>query len=144
MKTLVGTEKQVAWAEDIRKSYIDIVDTLKEAIVVLSDTTQEEITQRDPLGGAVTTKRYTAQLTSQQQAAIGIAEYFIRKDDQITRQEATGEWANQRSISDIYGFGHEHKDNYRLESRDEVQAMLDTLTEAIENQDCAKYWIDRR
>lgn len=139
MKTLTGSEKQVAWAEDIRSSYINMVDTLKEAVAVLSDTTQVEQTLKNPLGGAVVTKKYTTELTGPQQATVSTVKAFIVKNDQLARQEA-----DQRSIKDIYGFTHEYKENYRLENRDEVKAMLDTLTEAIETQTDAKFWIDRR
>ena len=146
MKNLTGTEKQVAWAEDIRSRYTGMVETLKEAVAVLSDTTQVEVTKKDAwLGTEVTRKAYTAELTGHQRAAISAAEAFVRKDDQITQRIVQNDsWLPQRRIKDIYGFNHEYKENYRLENRDEVKAMLDTLTEAIETQTDAKYWIDRR
>lgn len=134
MTKLKGSQKQVAWAEEIRAGYTRVAETLKEIVAVYSDTAQEEIIDRDPVFGDATRTVYTTSITSGQQAAMVSAGYW--KPTQGAGKEFS--WITDRSKE----IGGNHAD--RLAIRDFAQITLDTLERALAEEVDARYWIDRR
>ena len=129
-KALKGTEKQVAWAEDIRKGFEEVLVKMEEAIEILSDTTMVEEAVSDPLGrGGTTVKRYVRDLEPQHEAA----------------KRSTLPWwkidlVEDRRSQEYQAAGVEHA--YRVAVREWYEETAAALKEALETEDSAKYWID--
>jgi hypothetical protein len=122
MATLRGSEKQIAWAEDIRASYKAVLDLLDEAVDILSDTTQESV------GGK---RAYTRQLTTSHEAAASSARPWWQIDPIYDRR-----WEEYEAA----GIAHA----VRRSEREWYEETASALRAALEREGEARYWIDRR
>lgn len=146
MKKLTGTEKQVAWAEDIRNRYAAEISLLKEAIAVMEDCRQEEMAaaQADPLGrgNGKPTLKYTATTSGKQSAAVCSAKHFVQRCTELARGEKI---YGHFDLMKHYGLAEsEGPHGWRLDVAATYRAMLADLERAIETQDSAKLWIECR
>ncbi len=135
---LTGSEKQIAWAEDIREGYIPTLETLRACVETLSDLTMEEYVEKDPVLGDETRKRYAVDTNNTtDMAAFLTADAFVGKDTSkdLERKfwERTGELQEQ---------GSEHHD--RIARMERYEALAVALEAALENESTARFWIDRR
>jgi hypothetical protein len=127
-----GTEKQVKWAEDIKATYVAVAEQLREAVAILGDITQEVEIRVDPLFGKETkVMRYTASLTNTHEAAIRSAHNWWPIDP-----------ATDPRGKELEAQGVPHA--YRIAKKEHTEATLKALEGALETEDSAKYWIDRR
>lgn len=137
LKNLIGTEKQVAWAQDIRDGYLKRAEELKEAEDVLRDLTVKEIVAEDPLRGQKRTmKRYARELTSGQQATIYSVSQFCPREGSDQAPEIT--WKANRAKE----IGGEHAG--RLAEADYIAMLIASIEKAVETETDAKYWINNR
>lgn len=137
MTKLTGTEKQVAWAEDIINSYKKTLATLKGALALVQDLTQIEVVDHDPLFGDETRCEYTSNLTTGHQAAITTATYWAPKSD----KGHSGSWVVSRSI-ELTKAGENHPD--RKAQAESLAMTIKSLENALNIETEAKYWIDHR
>ena len=124
-----GSEKQVAWAIEIRESYKAVAEQLREAAAVLEDVTQVEEVTVDPVFQKECKRLvYTAKITGNHEAALRTAE----------------EWRPKRTNrgAELEAQGNAHA--YRVAQKEMIQATLTALEATIETEENAKYWIDRR
>ncbi len=120
MKKLTGSDKQVAWAEDIRNCYVKQVGILRDAAERHANPTYEEREQVNPITKEVKVTRiarYNLGVEHHHAAAITRPWHPEYAEDGVV---GTGQWP--KFYSDI----------------------ADTLENAINNEENAKYWIDRR
>lgn len=140
MKKLTGTEKQVAWAEDIRARYQKTLATLRAAVEVYRDLTQVEEVDHDPILGDETRLVYTRTLTPAQQGAIATATRWAPGYDR-DRPGKAGSWVIDRERA-LIAAGADHTN--RRAVGDRIEATADNLEAALNTETDAKYWIDRR
>lgn len=116
MTNLKGSEKQIAWAEEIRNGWTAKLETLKE-IEKREDTIEEE-KSIDPLSGTehTFTKSHFPLSTEENIALEESARYFT--DKKIITVSGT----NKKGIQDLIG----------------------TIETAIESEEDATFWINRR
>jgi hypothetical protein len=135
MIKLVGSEKQVRWAEDIRQGYMKTAEILKEAIEIYKDTAQEENIVKDPVFGDYKEKRYAKQTNNSHTAAYHTAVHLIGKEKAKEIEQKF--WARAEKLKD-----EEHGD--RMTQREKHEALLAAVENILENEDSAKYYIDHR
>ena len=140
MTKLTGTEKQVAWAEDIRARYQETLVTLRSAVEVYRDLTQVEEVDHDPLFGDEIRKVYTRRLTSAQDGALMTATRW-RPGYDPDRPGKFGAWVIEREEA-LIAAGSEHTN--RTAVCDMIEATADNLEAALLTETEAKYWIDHR
>ena len=140
LKNLVGTEKQVAWAEDIRTKYQQQVKALAEAEEILRDTTQIEEEVTDPIfGKTAIIKRYARTVSDSLRAWIPQSSPFAPASENGSRCFSDIEWHIER----VKQYGDNlHKErlaraDYYCETRKNILAALETESEA-------KFWIENR
>ena len=139
MKRLVGSEKQVAWAQDIREGYIKKLEILKEAEKVLRNTGMKEVTMTDPLGlSSRTVKRYAVKLTNDQRATISSASNFAPKPSYQSMAPEI-DWVEDRKAAYT---GNPHAG--RLAEADYIAETIASIERAVENEESAKFWIEHR
>ena len=139
MTKLTGTEKQVAWAEDIRKRYIKTAETLKEIIAIYSDNTQKEIVDHDPLFGDEVSTVYVSQTNgTTHMAAIVSARHWGPADSKKAKDLS---WKMDRA-AELKAAGEKHSE--RKAQVEYISATLVSLEKAIAEETSASYWIDRR
>ena len=109
MTKLTGTEKQVAWAEDIRKRYIKTAETLKEIIAIYSDNTQKEIVDHDPLFGDEVRTVYVSQTNSTTMAAAIISARHWEPADSKKAKDLS--WKMDRS-AELKAAGEKHSESF--------------------------------
>jgi len=137
MGKLVGSEKQVKWAESIRESYTKKAATLREALAVYQDHSQTERIERDPIFGDSVQLEYTAQITPAQEAAIATAFSWAtgKKPEKLG-----GKIIDRRAELDSAGVNHP----FRTAQAEILAEVLEQLETAIATESAAKYWIDCR
>ena len=116
MKALKGTEKQIAWAEQIRKDYMEALNQYKE----LSEKPQRSGEENDRLSGLEF--RILRRSVNELQNEIEKELYFTMKD--------------RRSMT------REDKKAKRAEVKENLQARKDEIIAHTLDQDEASYWID--
>lgn len=125
MPELVGSRKQISWANDIRARAIMIVDELNKIINKLGDFSKVEKIVKDPLRKTERVRTdFAVKLDTQEQATI---------------KEAI-EWTNYvpDKTPDMQG----GIDEVRQEQINKLQKMADALSSDIYNQHSASFWID--
>ncbi len=135
MKKLVGSEKQVSWAEDIRAGYAETAEILKEVVSIYSDTTQKEVVEHDPLFGDEVMTVYEKEVDSTGNLPAATTRACHWKPAEAGKEWS---WMNSREQE----IGGEHAE--RLARRDFYAATLKNLEKALADEDDARYWIDRR
>lgn len=138
MTKLTGTEKQIAWAEDIRKRYIKTAENLKEIIAIYSDNTQKEIVDHDPLFGDEVRTVYVSQTNDTHTAAIISACHWEPADSKKAKDIS---WKMDRA-AELKATGEKHSE--RVVQAEYIAATLVSLEKALAEEGEAKYWIDRR
>ena len=134
---LRGTDKQVAWAEDISNKFRNTLAELKGALAIVQDLTQMEVVDHDPVFGDYVRKVYTSELTTAHQAAIITATYWAPKSD----KGHSGSWVLGRSI-ELTKTGEKHPD--RKAQAESLAMTIESLENALNTETEAKYWIDHR
>lgn len=134
---LKGTEKQVAWAEDISDRFRNTLAALKDALAIVLDLTQIEVVDHDPVFGGDVRKVYASELTTAHQAAITTATYWAPKSD----KGHSGSWVANRSI-ELTKTGESHPD--RKAQAESLAMTIKSLENALNTETEAKYWIDHR
>lgn len=139
MKGLVGSEKRVAWAEDIREGKTKVVAGLREAVALLEDFTQEEVSGQDLFGNPLPTghRVYTAKLRPEHEAAFSAARPWYPGSGLFPEIDFVAQRSKEHAFT-----GGEHAD--RKATRDLYAETLAALETALEEQAEAEYWIDRR
>ena len=140
MQKLTGTEKQIAWAEDIRAKYQETLAVLRDAVVVYRDLTQVEVVDHDPLFGDETRLVYTKTLTPAQEGAIATATRWAPGYDR-DRPGKAGSWVIDRERA-LIAAGADHTN--RRAVGDRIEATVTNLETALNTETSAKYWIDHR
>jgi len=145
MKKLTGSEKQVAWAEDIRAGYVKVLEVLKETHKIHSDMTQEEVpVRKDPLfpdSDPGTRLVYTSQITNKMLGKLSCASSWQPVADRPTYGVSTNMWIENRR-NQLEAEGHPHYD--RQAYADMIGETAKALETALETEADARYWIDRR
>ena len=130
-----GSEKQVSWATEILESYKAVAEQLREAVAVMEDLTQEERVTVDPIFQKERKYLvYASNLAGSHEAALRTAEEW--RPERANRASASSRYA------ELEAQGNAHA--YRMAQKERIQATLAALEAAIENEESAKYWIDRR
>jgi hypothetical protein len=139
MKKMVGSEKQVAWAEDIRSRYAKTLETLREALETYKNVEQEESVDHDPIFGDTIITTYTKQITPAQDAAIVSSQYWHPEVEGHAGSFRRTVWVLRRAeeLKD-----EEHGD--RMANAEFLVLTIEALEKALEEETDAKYWIDRR
>lgn len=116
MKKLTGSEKQVAWAEDIRNSWIKKLDVLKE--IEKRDDVVEEIKTVNPLDNSehISTRKH----------------FPLSVEENIVLEEATRKFTDKKILV-VSG-----------EQKEELAKLLQTIKDAANNENKASFWIERR
>ncbi len=133
---LKGSEKQVAWAEEIMARYQKTADTLREVLDIYSDTTQVEVIEHDPIFGDEVRLEYVKNITPDHQAAITTASHW-----QPGPQDCKATWTLNRE-EELLAAGHPHAGRQSL--YEFIAATLAELGKSLLTEDDARYWIDRR
>ena len=116
MTNLQGSEKQIAWAEDIRKEWEEVIKTLASDTLITDYT--ETRTTKDPLTGQEhTTEVAGTKVDAKMQKALEKAARVFEKEDLAKRT------APHHSI--------------RMELAEKIRKAIVEETEA-------KFWIDHR
>jgi len=137
MEKLVGSEKQVKWAESIRESYIKKAEVLRDVMAVYRDCTQVEYIDRDPIFGDGVRLEYTAQITPLQEAAVYSAYSWAsgKKPEKLQ-----GKIMDRGAELDSAGVAHP----FRTAQAEILAEVLEQLEAVIATESAAKYWIDCR
>ncbi len=133
MKKLIGSEKQVAGAEEIRIRYTKTAEVLKEIIDIHSDTTQKEIVEHDPIFGDEVRTVYA----SNTNGTTHTAAYTSARHWLPVKQEKTLDWILEKA-NDFAEHGE------RLARAELYKIIVANLEKAIAEEADATYWIDRR
>jgi hypothetical protein len=143
---MTGTEKQVAWAQDIKARYENLLPALREIADTLADCSMIETPvthRRDPLGRApagAMSKRYAADLTNAQHAVIATASAFAPMAEARFKGESKHDRRIRWGIAREAEIGGQHA--FRLALRDSVTETIRAIEAALETEDDAVYWID--
>lgn len=138
MSKLVGSEKQIEWAEEIRSRYVKVAEALKDIIDIYSDMTQKQIVEHDPIFGDEVRTVYARQTNgTTHQAAIRSAHAWEPEKE----EGKDFRWKMQRA-AELKAAGEEHSE--RIAQVEYISATLANLEKALEYETSASYWIDRR
>lgn len=141
IKNLTGSEKQIAWAEDIRSRYTETLESLKGALSILEDLSQVEIVDHDPVLGDEIIRRYTKSITNKQVVEISNATHWAPKKDETYIYGGNDAWVVGRSV-EMAKAGEAHSD--RKAQAESLTLTIEALEKALETETEARYWIDRR
>ena len=137
MVKLVGSEKQVAWAEEIRDGYKRTLAVLKDALTIVQDLTQKEEVSSVPwLGTTTKSLVYTSNTTSDHEAAITRAKFWAPKVE-----NHSGVWIAIRA-KELREVGENHPDRKAL--AESLKQTIQGLEVAIAAENNAKFWIDHK
>lgn len=148
MKKLIGTEKQVAWAEDIRERYALVASKLEEAIATLADTRMEATAKKvtDLFGNETDeeeiTYTFVTTLSAEQKRLPESAHEFLPTYEQAGMTRKARIWDFEKlpkASTPQEDWLAERGRQYRYYS-----AVLANLQHALAEEDSAKFWIDRR
>ncbi len=138
--SLIGSEKQIAWATEIRDGYAHTLEVLKSALSTVQDMSQVEKTTSAPwLGTSTTSLVYASSTSPEQQAAIARAGYWTPKGtDSLAPTTA---WIVKREM-ELNTAGVEHAG--RVASAESIAQAIKGLEKALETETSAKFWIDHK
>lgn len=138
MLELTGSEKQVAWAQEIRDRYTKVAEALRGIIDIYSDMAQKQIVEHDPIFGDETRTVYARNTngTSHQAAIRSAHAWEPEKEDGKDLA-----WKIRRA-ADLKAAGEEHGE--RKAQVEYITATLANLERALKSEISASYWIDHR
>lgn len=122
MKELMGSEKQIKWAEDIRSWYMEKSEELKEI--------EEIVRNLEKVG-----KKYTHQIDRNQEATLDIIAQQISGMD----KNDMAAWESKR-YDELEGV----TSRVRIAKADLIKKIREELESKLESEDSAKFWIDTR
>ena len=126
---MIGTEKQVAWAEEIRASFIPVAQRIHEAAAIMADTRKTVEVMTDPIfGETVTIEKYVAKISAMHEAAIRTARRW---------------WEGELDVSTSDRIA-KHGGDYRLADSERLEELASRLDADIAHEDEATFWINRR
>lgn len=146
MERLAGTEKQVAWAEDIRERYSLVAEKLEEAVAILADMRMETVMVmgQDLFGNETetTADAFVVPLDREYESWMREAYEFWpthEKAGQVRKQELYEFEQLPKASTPREDWQAERARQFRYYS-----AILDNLRQALAMEGAARYWIDRR
>ena len=126
---LQGSEKQIAWANEIKTGWESIALIIKKAAETKADLSKKIVIYKDPLSGVEQTiERYLFETTAEQKSAISTAGInFLTKTERDDLVSLSGSY-----------------DDVRLRESERLLQLHKKITDALENELDCTYWIHRR
>jgi hypothetical protein len=136
---LTGTEKQVAWAEDIRKKYQMMMAKLDEAEKIMRDTTMTEEKVVDPIFGQEhTVKYYASKMTDDLIAWIPQNCPFSPEPEKMVGHAKDISWVGEREKQ------YEGPNAGRFAQADYYKETRENIEKALNTESSSKFWIENR
>ena len=135
MKELKGTEKQVAWAEDIREGIKEAAEILKQTADIFADLEKSSYEREvsDPLGKAKEKTKLVQFYTADKNLHMywsTIAKKLAVRFDGFDKRD--------------FLLLERETDEQRMEASNYLNKLYNTLMEKLETEEDAEFWIRNR